>query len=99
MQWALFSATILPGEGTIRIHGTGLTSDVLFDAFRVCGRPMGDEPSNAPVEKNFHNWTPTVAGLEIHFADYQFARGLPVVTVPWPRLAGLLAPDMQVLAR
>lgn len=65
----------------------------------VYGRPMGDEPGNAPVEKNFHNWIPTAAGLEIHFEDYQFAHGLPVITVPWPRLTGLLAPDMQVLAQ
>jgi len=64
----------------------------------VYGRPMGDEPGNAPVEKNFHNWIPTAAGLEIYFDDYQFGHGQPVITVPWSQLTGLLAPAMQVLA-
>ncbi|MCT7368752.1 hypothetical protein A7R75_07070 [Mycolicibacterium llatzerense] len=65
----------------------------------VYGGPMGDGPGNAPVEKNFHNWIPTAAGLEIHFEDYQFAHGQPVITVPWSQLTGLLAPVMQVLAQ
>jgi hypothetical protein len=60
--------------------------------------PMGDEPGNAPLAKNFHNWIPTAAGMEIHFEDYQFAHGLPVITVPWSQLTDLLAPDMAVLA-
>lgn len=65
----------------------------------VYGRPMGDEPGNAPVEKNFHNWIPTAGGLEIYFEDYQFGHGQPVITIPWPQLTGLLASDMQVLAQ
>lgn len=65
----------------------------------VYGRPMGDEPGNSPVEKNFHNWIPTAAGLEIYFEDYQFGHGQPVITVPWSQLTGVLAPAMQVLAR
>jgi hypothetical protein len=65
----------------------------------VYGRSMGDEPGNAPLEKNFHNWIPTAAGFEIHFEDYQFGHGQPVITVPWPRLSDLLAPNMQVLAQ
>ncbi|WP_234797250.1 RsiV family protein [Mycobacteroides chelonae] len=65
----------------------------------VYGRPMGDEPGNTPVEKNFHNWIPTAGGLEIYFEDYQFGHGQPVITIPWPQLTGLLAPDMQVLAQ
>jgi len=64
----------------------------------VYGRPMSDEPGNAPAEKNFHNWIPTAAGLEIYFEDYQFGHGQPVITVPWSQLADLLAPDMRVLA-
>lgn len=65
----------------------------------VYGRPMSDEPGNAPVEKNFHNWIPTSAGLEIYFEDFQFGHGQPVITVPWSQLADLLAPDMRVLAQ
>ena len=61
--------------------------------------PDGDLPGNSPVAKNFHNWIPTAKGLEIHFEDYQFAHGLPVIIVPWSELTGLLAPDMQSLAQ
>lgn len=61
--------------------------------------PMPDQPGNAPREANFHNWIPTAAGVEIHFEDYQFAHGQPVITVPWAQLTDVLAPDMQVLAQ
>ena len=60
----------------------------------VSGRGV---PGNAPVEANFANWIPTPSGLEIHFADYQFAHGLPVLTVPWSALDDLLAPGMAAL--
>jgi hypothetical protein len=59
--------------------------------------PMPDELRNAPTEANFANWIPTPAGLEIHFADYQFFHGTPKVTVPWSALDGLLAPGMDAL--
>lgn len=59
--------------------------------------PMPAEPGNEPVEANFANWIPTPAGLEIHFADYQFAHGLLVLTVPWSALDDLLAPGMAAL--
>jgi hypothetical protein len=59
--------------------------------------PMPDEPGNEPVEANFANWIPTPTGLEIHFADYQFAHGLLVLTVPWSALDDLLAPGMAAL--
>ncbi len=59
--------------------------------------PMPDEPGNAPVEANFANWIPTPAGLEIHFADYQFFHGTPTITVPWSELDDLLAPGMDAL--
>lgn len=59
--------------------------------------PMPDEPGNAPEEANFANWIPTPAGLEIHFADYQFFHGLPTITVPWSALDDLLAPGMSAL--
>ncbi|AQT82643.1 hypothetical protein B1R94_07885 [Mycolicibacterium litorale] len=59
--------------------------------------PMPDEPGNAPEEANFANWIPTPAGLELHFADYQFFHGLPTITVPWSALDDLLAPGMDAL--
>ena len=59
--------------------------------------PMPDEQGNAPIEANFANWIPTAQGLEIHFADYQFAHGLPVITVPWSAVDDLLAPGMAAL--
>jgi len=58
-----------------------------------------DGPGSAPVAANFHNWIPAAGGLEIHFEDYQFAHGLPVITVPWAKLVDVLAPNMRVLAR
>jgi len=61
--------------------------------------PMADEPGNEPKESNFANWIPTPAGLEIHFADYQFVHGSPVITVPWSALDGLLAPGMADLRK
>ena len=66
----------------------------------VWGRaaPMPDEAGNRPIDANFHNWIPTVDGLEIHYEDYQFGHGLPVITVPWSHLTDLLAPSMQILA-
>lgn len=59
--------------------------------------PMPDEPGNAPLAANFANWIPRPAGLEIHFADYQFAHGTPVITVAWSALDDLLAPRMVAL--
>jgi hypothetical protein len=48
-----------------------------------------------PRAENFENWIPTVEGLEIHFAPYQFGIALPETkTVPWAALADLLAPVM-----
>jgi hypothetical protein len=63
------------------------------------GGPMPDEPGNRPVAQNFANWIPTAAGMELHFADGQFGHGLPVITVPWPALTDVLAPDMKALAQ
>ena len=75
------------------------TKILLPAAYGRAGTPDGDLPGNAPVAKNFHNWVPTAKGLEIHFEDYQFAHGLPVITVPWSTLTDVLAPSMQVLAQ
>lgn len=47
----------------------------------------------APIDINFKYWIPTAAGIELHFPDYQFGRGLPVITVPWAAVADLIAPE------
>lgn len=59
--------------------------------------PMPDEQGNRPIRENFANWIPTAAGMELHFSDYQFGHGLPVITVPWSALTDLLAPNMMAL--
>jgi hypothetical protein len=61
------------------------------------GAPAPDEPGLAPREENFANWIPTAAGIEIHFRDYQFGHGLPVVTIPWTALNDVLSPTMTAL--
>jgi hypothetical protein len=53
-------------------------------------------PSSAN-ELNFKAWIPTAAGIELHFGDFQFGRGLPVITVPWTNMANLIAPSFIVL--
>jgi hypothetical protein len=62
------------------------------------GASAPDEPGLAPREENFENWVPTAAGIEIHFRDYQFGHGLPVVTIPWAALNDVLSPTMTALA-
>ncbi|MFD4180093.1 RsiV family protein [Rhodococcus sp. NPDC058514] len=55
-----------------------------------------------PTEPNFANWLPTPAGMEIHFSDYQVgphAVGLVVITVPWDRLADVIAPELFDVVR
>ncbi|WP_234784388.1 RsiV family protein [Mycolicibacter nonchromogenicus] len=47
----------------------------------------------APLDINFKYWIPTAEGIELHFPDYQFGRGLAVITVPWARVADLIAPE------
>ncbi|WP_286134992.1 RsiV family protein [Mycobacterium sp. UM_Kg1] len=51
----------------------------------------------APIDLNFKYWIPTADGIELHFPDYQFGRGLPVITVPWPRVAELIAPEFAAI--
>lgn len=62
---------------------------------RPGGWQFGDEI--APVELNFKYWLPTAQGIELHFPDYQFGRGLPVITVPWDRVADLIAPQFAAI--
>jgi hypothetical protein len=47
----------------------------------------------APVDINFKYWVPSTAGVELHFPDYQFGRGLHTITIPWARVSDLFAPE------
>jgi hypothetical protein len=47
----------------------------------------------APIDINFKYWIPTAQGIELHFPDNQFGRGLKVITVPWPKVEDLIAPE------
>jgi hypothetical protein len=47
----------------------------------------------APVDTNFKYWVPTTAGVELHFPDYQFGRGLHTITIPWAQVSDLFAPE------
>jgi hypothetical protein len=70
---------------------------LLPPAMGATATPMPNIPGNKPLLENFDSWIPTPAGLEIHFADYQFIHGTPVITVPWSAIDDLLAPGMEVL--
>jgi hypothetical protein len=52
---------------------------------------------SAANELNFKAWIPTTAGIELHFGDFQFGRGLPVITVSWSKVADLIAPEFAIL--
>ncbi|MEE3753133.1 DUF3298 domain-containing protein [Mycobacterium intracellulare] len=47
----------------------------------------------APTPINFKYWIPTAEGIELHFPDTLFGRGLKVITVPWAKVADLIAPE------
>lgn len=70
-----------------------LTKKILPSAYPA---PLGGwaeyGPGMAPLERNFRAWIPTAAGIELHFPDYQFGRGLHVITVPWSAVIDLIAP-------
>lgn len=51
----------------------------------------------APVDDNFRYWIPTDQGIELHFPDWQFGRGLPVITVGWAAVRDLIAPEFQAI--
>jgi len=70
---------------------------LLPPAMGATATPMPNIPGNKPLLENFDNWIPTPAGLEIHFADYEFIHGTPVITVPWAAIDDLLAPGMEAL--
>lgn len=47
----------------------------------------------APTDINFKYWVPTTGGVELHFPDYQFGRGLHTITIPWTAVSDLFAPE------
>ncbi len=47
----------------------------------------------APIDINYRAWIATAEGIELHFPQYQFGGGLKAVTVPWARVADLIAPE------
>lgn len=51
----------------------------------------------APVDANYRYWTPTEQGIELRFSDWQFGRGIPVITVPWDAVRDLIAPEFQAI--
>lgn len=51
----------------------------------------------APVDINFKAWIPTSAGIDLHFPEFQFGRGLKVVTIPWSKLADLVRPEFSAI--
>lgn len=53
----------------------------------------------APIDINFPAWVPTPAGIELHFPEFQFGRGLKVITVPWARVADQVRPEFATLMR
>jgi hypothetical protein len=49
----------------------------------------------APVDTNFKYWIATTEGIELHFPEFQFGRGIKIVTVPWAKVADLIAPEFR----
>jgi hypothetical protein len=49
----------------------------------------------APLERNFRFWIPTADGIELHFPEGQFGREVRSITVPWPAVIDLIAPEFQ----
>lgn len=52
----------------------------------------------APVDINFRHWIPTRDGVEFHFPDVQFGRGLKTITIPWAEVDDLIAPEFVSIA-
>lgn len=52
----------------------------------------------APVDINFRHWIPTRDGVEFHFPDLQFGRGLKTITIPWAEVDDLIAPEFVSIA-
>jgi hypothetical protein len=53
--------------------------------------------SLAPLERNFKLWIPADGGIELHFPDRQFGRGVHVITIPWSAVSDLIAPAFAAI--
>lgn len=75
------------------------TKRILPTVYAPPSRPGGWQFGSevAPVDDNFRYWIPTGEGIELHFPDWQFGRGLPVITVGWAAVKDLVAPEFQVI--
>jgi hypothetical protein len=51
----------------------------------------------APLERNFKFWIPTADGIELHFPEGQFGREVRTITVPWPAVTDLIAPEFLAI--
>ncbi|WP_084014180.1 hypothetical protein [Mycolicibacter kumamotonensis] len=52
----------------------------------------------APVDINFRHWIPTRDGIQFHFPDLQFGRGIKVLTIAWAEIDDLIAPEFSSIA-
>lgn len=51
----------------------------------------------APLGRNFKFWIPTADGVELHFPEGQFGREARTITVPWPAVIDLIAPEFLAI--
>ncbi len=107
-------AQLILGTHYYGAHPTSYTATVVIDSRSADPIMLSDLFTNGqaglerlseltgaePRAENFVNWIPAAAGLEIHFAPYQFGIALPETkTVPWAALSDLLAPAMTGIAQ
>jgi hypothetical protein len=95
------SGILITWDNLFRDKSAGLTrlseqSAAILPTVYAQRHPEEWHPSAfAPLDINFKNWIPTAQGIELHFPDYQFGRGPKVITVPWAKVADLIAPEFQ----
>ncbi len=53
----------------------------------------------APMPINFKHWVPNDTGIELHFGDGQFGRGLKSITIPWTAVRDLIAPEFVAITQ
>ena len=53
----------------------------------------------APIPINFKYWAPNDTGIELHFGDGQFGRGLKSITIPWTAVRDLIAPEFVAITQ
>lgn len=84
-----------PQAGLVRL--SELTKQILPASYPAppLGGWAGYGSAMAPLPANFKFWIPTAAGIELHFPDRQFGRGLHVITAPWAAVRDLIAPEFE----